>query len=183
MTGDRWSGPGVFGDVGAMVLDQAFSADTIRELRKVVREEAVAARMPDTQAALVTLAVHELASNAVLHGGGAGRVRMRVVAGELHCQVSDAGPGSVNGDADRGGTRPRKPWPIEPGRGLWLVRNVADRLSVQAARGGSEVTAVFALPRFGAAPLISKVGIPTWLPPWSGGDVHGRLSVGPGAES
>lgn len=153
MTGDGWPGPGISGDVGgAMVLDQAFSADTLRDLRKVVRAEAVAAGMPDTQAALVTLAVHELASNAVLHGGGAGRVRMRVVAGELHCQVSDAGPGSANGDTHRGGTRPGKPWPIEAGRGLRLVRNIADRLSVQAARGGSEVTAMFALPGFGSGP-------------------------------
>jgi hypothetical protein len=77
-----------------VTLDQGFDATTLPDLRNAVLAGAVAAGLPDDRAAEVTLAVHKLAANAVRHGGGAGRARMRVVAGQLHCQVSDAGPGS-----------------------------------------------------------------------------------------
>jgi anti-sigma regulatory factor (Ser/Thr protein kinase) len=129
-------------------FNQAFSADTLAGLRKSVLAEAEAAGMPGGRAGEVMLAVHELAANAVCHGGGAGLAQMRVVAGELHCQVSDAGPGSVDGDARRGGASQAGPWPVEPGHGLWLVHKVADRLSMACGLGGSRVTAVFALPGF-----------------------------------
>ena len=87
------------------------------------------------------------ALNAVVQGGGAGRARMRVVAVELHCQVSD--PGAGNGDARTGigtDTGAAQPWPLRPGRGLWIVRNVADRFSMAPGVSGSQVTVVFALP-------------------------------------
>jgi anti-sigma regulatory factor (Ser/Thr protein kinase) len=131
-----------------MALDQAFDADTLADLRKVVLAEAAAAGMPDDRATEVMLAVHELAANAVCHGGGTGRARMRVVAGELYCQVSDAGPGSVGGDARNGGAGDARSWPFEPGHGLWLVRNIADHVSVAPSMGGSQVTVVFAVPGF-----------------------------------
>jgi anti-sigma regulatory factor (Ser/Thr protein kinase) len=58
----------------------------------MVRAEAVAAGLTVDQARDVVLAVHELAANAVRHGGGTGRLRMLVSAGRLRCQVSDDGP-------------------------------------------------------------------------------------------
>jgi anti-sigma regulatory factor (Ser/Thr protein kinase) len=128
-------------------LDQPFDSDTLSELRNAVRSEAALLGMPDGRAAEVVLAVHELAANAVVHGGGAGRARLRVVAGELHCQVSDPGAGS--GDALTGtgtGTGTVQPWPFRPGRGLWIARNVADRFSMAPGVSGSQVTVVFALP-------------------------------------
>jgi anti-sigma regulatory factor (Ser/Thr protein kinase) len=131
---------------GSVALDQPFDVDTLRELRKAVLAEAVAAGMPDDRATEVMFAVHELAVNAVRHGGGAGRAWMRVVAGKLHCRVSDAGPGRVGGSVRRGGTGTGKPWPFERGHGLWLVRNAADQVSVASGLGGSQVTVVFALP-------------------------------------
>jgi anti-sigma regulatory factor (Ser/Thr protein kinase) len=48
--------------------------------------------MPEGRALDVMLAVHELAANAVEHGGGTGRLRMSVTNRELICQVSDPGP-------------------------------------------------------------------------------------------
>jgi anti-sigma regulatory factor (Ser/Thr protein kinase) len=130
-----------------VALDQPFDSDTLSELRNAVRSEAALLGMPDGRAAEVVLAVHELAANAVVHGGGAGRARLRVVAGELHCQVSDPGAGS--GDALTGtgtGTGTVQPWPFRPGRGLWIARNVADRFSMAPGVSGSQVTVVFALP-------------------------------------
>jgi anti-sigma regulatory factor (Ser/Thr protein kinase) len=134
-----------------MALDQAFNANTLHVLREAVLVEAAAAGMPDDRATEVMLAVHELAANAVRHGGGTGQARMRVVAGELHCQVSDAGPGSADGDARRGDAGTIRPWPLQPGHGLWLVRNAADHVSMASGLGGSEVTAVFTLPGFSGA--------------------------------
>ncbi len=144
-------------------MDQAFDADTLLDLRKAVLAVAAAAGMPNDRATEVMLAVHELAANTVRHGGGTGRVRMHAAAGELHCQVSDAGPGGAGpggagpGGAGPGGAGPGgadgyprrggavTTWPVQPGHGLWLVQNVADRVSVAASPRGSEVTVVFAL--------------------------------------
>lgn len=130
-----------------LALDQRFDSDSLSDLRKAVRSEATALGLPDTRTAEVVLAVHELAANAVVHGGGSGWARMRVVAGELHCQVSD--PGAGMGDAHTGtgtGAGTAQPWPFRPGRGLWLARNVADRFSMAPGVSGSQVTVVFTLP-------------------------------------
>lgn len=94
-----------------MALDLAFDADTLPGLRQAVLAEAATAGMPGDRAADVMLAVHELAANAVRHGGGAGTLTMRVADGRLYCQVSDAG--------STGGTRPAtdaaRPWRVERG--------------------------------------------------------------------
>ncbi len=150
---DAWTpgqgpGRGMSGDGGELTLDQAFDADTLHKLRKAVLTQAVSAGMPDDRAAEVMLAVHELAANAVRHGGGGGRARMRVISGELHCQVSDPGPGSIDGGTGGGGGGTAESWPVRPGRGLWLVRKVADRMSMASDPAGSRVTVAFALPPF-----------------------------------
>ena len=105
---------------------------------------AAAARMTKTtmtgdRAIDVVLAVHELAANAVRHGGGSGRLRMHVTAGSMYCEVHDAGRSGVNG-------HPGAPWPVQPGHGLWLVKRACDELTVVSGPGGSRVTATFALP-------------------------------------
>ena len=74
------------------MLDQEFGATTLRVLRETVLAHATAAGMPEGRALDVMIAVHELAANAVKHGGGTGHLRMSVTNGELICQVSDPGP-------------------------------------------------------------------------------------------
>ncbi len=137
-----------------MTLDQRFDEGTLHIVRETVLAHAAAAGMADERALDVMLAVHELAANAVRHGGGRGWVWMRVTGGELVCRVSDPGPASRNGHApDRQPDRqqpadttvPAQPWPYQPGHGLWLVRQAADRMSVICGPAGSQVTAVFAL--------------------------------------
>jgi anti-sigma regulatory factor (Ser/Thr protein kinase) len=134
-----------------MAIEQWFDAGMLPELRRAVLAEAVAADMPDDRAADVMLAVHELAANAVRHGGGTGRLRMHAAAGELYCQVSDAGLGGAglggaDGHARAGHATAVQRWLIRPGHGLWLVRDIADQLSIAPGPAGSEVTAVFLLP-------------------------------------
>jgi anti-sigma regulatory factor (Ser/Thr protein kinase) len=76
------------------MLDQEFGETTLRVLRETVLAHATAAGMPEGRALDVMLAVHELAANAVKHGGGIGSLRMSVTNRELICQVSDPGSAS-----------------------------------------------------------------------------------------
>jgi anti-sigma regulatory factor (Ser/Thr protein kinase) len=85
----------------------------------------------------------ELATNAVLHGGGSGVLRLWMGGGALHCQVTDEGPGLA--DADLAGTR-LVSLTSDEGRGLWLARQLSDALSVVADEHGTTTTASFHLP-------------------------------------
>lgn len=164
-SGDRAAlGPGgaALGPGGAdggvpPVLDQAFDSGTLYALRAAVQAHAVHAGMPQARADDVVIAVHELAANAVRHGAGRGRLRMWGVAGVLRCQVDDDGAtasggrrgradGRDDGQASRATRITPGPWPYLDGHGLWLVRLVADQMSVFSSAGGTRVTAVFVLP-------------------------------------
>ena len=132
-----------------MTLDQWFDVDTLPDLRRAILAEAVAAGMTGDRVDDVVLALHELAANAVRHGGGAGRLRMQAASGQLRCHVSDPGPGNAAGPARARGILAVGRWLIRPGHGLWLVRGIADHLDIVAGSSGAEVTAVFALPAKG----------------------------------
>jgi anti-sigma regulatory factor (Ser/Thr protein kinase) len=119
-----------------VTLDQEFGETTLRVLRETVLAHATAAGMPEGRAVDVMIAVHELAANAVKHGGGSGRLRMTVTDRELICQVSDPDIAART-----------SPWPYEPGHGLWLVRHIADRISVDRGPAGSQVTVAFTMLR------------------------------------
>jgi anti-sigma regulatory factor (Ser/Thr protein kinase) len=134
-----------------MALDQWFDGSSLPALRAAVRAEAFAVGMPRHRTSDVVLAVHELAANSVRHGGGVGRAQLWVTEGAMHCMVSDAGRGGGDGHARAGALVAVRPWLFKPGHGLWLVRGVADQLTADPGPGGSQVTAVFALPRAGAS--------------------------------
>lgn len=138
------------------VLDQQFDVTTLSPLRGRVLAAARTAGLPGSRAVDVMLALHELAANAVRHGAGSGRLRITRTASELCCAVTDAGPAGPD------------PWLCQPGHGLWLVQQAADRVSVVTGPAGSKVTAVFSLPlpqaglsaRRGAASWESARGVP-----------------------
>jgi anti-sigma regulatory factor (Ser/Thr protein kinase) len=114
-------------------FDERFDAATLHSLRERVAACAAAAGMPEDRAMYVTLAVHELAANAVRHGAGSGRLLIHAAGGTLRCQVSDAGPGTGS-------------WPLRQGHGLWIVHAVADQVTASSGPDGSEITVVFGLP-------------------------------------
>jgi len=87
----------------------------------------------------LVLLAHELASNAAVHGGGRGRLRLWAVDGRIYCEVSDSGPGLPAGLLT-GGEQP--PLGATGGRGLWLVRVLADDLDLRSGPDGSTITAV-----------------------------------------
>ena len=148
------------GELGVPVLDLAFDSGTLDALRAGVRAHACQAGLPEDRAEDVVLAVHELAANAVSHGAGAGRLRIWKLAGTLHCQVEDGEPlasghpaeppdrvgSEATGAADASGQTSEHPLPSRPGHGLWLVRQVADRMRILSGARGTRATVAFDLP-------------------------------------
>ena len=138
-------------------LDQEFDPGTLHALRAKVLVQACRAGLSESRAADVVLAVHELAANAIRHGAGAGRLRVWNLVRELCCQVDDGGSprsegparppaGSANGAADAHPKTLPSSVPSAPGHGLWLVRQVADRMSMVSGPGGTRVMVAFNLP-------------------------------------
>ncbi len=89
------------------------------------------------------LAVNELTTNAVLHGGGRGWLRMWRAGGTLVCEVSDQGPG-LPPERMRAATLP--PAGSPNGRGLWLARRLFPTVSVATGLGGTTVRLTAPLP-------------------------------------
>jgi anti-sigma regulatory factor (Ser/Thr protein kinase) len=138
-----WARPPGFGpdgapDAGPVTVDQEFDGGSLPAVRAAAAAAAAAAGLPQARIYDVTAAVHELAANAVRHGGGHGRLRVWTVQGRLHCQVSDDGPpaGTPSPDGQPG-------WTSEPGHGLWLVRQVADHASIASGPDGTTATVSF----------------------------------------
>jgi serine/threonine-protein kinase RsbW len=110
------------GEEAISLLVESFTADTVTVLRHAVLAVAGSAGLSGAQADDFALAVHELVSNAVRHGGGAGRLELRVLADVLTCEVVDQG-----GDVD--GLPVRLPPTDQPGgRGLWLAHQLTGSL-------------------------------------------------------
>ena len=162
---DRWEGDRMAdhhpaGEPGVPVLDLAFDSGTLTALRAGVKAQACEAGLPEARAEDVVLAVHELAANAVSHGAGAGRLRIWKLAGALQCQVEDGEPlasghpaeppghlgREAAGAADASGQTAEHPLPSRPGHGLWLVRQVADRMRILSGARGTRATVAFDLP-------------------------------------
>ena len=143
------------GDV-APELDQEFDPGTLHALRAKVLVQACRAGLSESRAADVVLAVHELAANAIRHGAGAGRLRVWNLVRELCCQVDDGDPprsddrawdsaGSATSAADGHRQTLASSMSSTPGHGLWLVRQVADRMSMASGPGGTRVRVAFDL--------------------------------------
>lgn len=137
------------------VLDLGFDRGTLQTARARVRACVSHAGFPEGQAEELVLAVHELAANAISHGGGAGRLRVWNLAGALYCQVDDGDLlASAMQRADHDGTAAARPkgspdqaslnsLPAEPGHGLWVVQQLADQMQSLSGPGGTSVLVRF----------------------------------------
>jgi len=121
-----------------LILDQLFAGDSLYALRAAVAAHATAAGVPAGQVPDLVIAVHELATNAIRHGAGHGRLRIWADGGALHCEATDDGPAAPATPAER--------WPAEHGHGLWLIRQVADETSLHSGQGGTVARVSFSLP-------------------------------------
>ncbi|MCW2504992.1 MAG: Uncharacterized protein JWO79_3276 [Actinomycetia bacterium] len=113
-----------------------FDLETYAGARRLAATFAAGLGLSEDQEFDLGLAVTELTTNAVRHGGGSGTLRLWTDAGALICEVTDCGPGL--GDPLRGYLQPPA-GTATSGWGLWLVRRVADLAQVQTGPGGTVV--------------------------------------------
>jgi anti-sigma regulatory factor (Ser/Thr protein kinase) len=102
-----------------------FDADDLPAVRRFIAEHAGRAGLAANRISDLEVAVNEVATNAVIHGGGPGTLRVWPERGSLVCEVSD--PGRL---ADPlAGRIPPGP-DSEHGRGLLLVNYLCDLVRV-----------------------------------------------------
>lgn len=83
------------------------------------------------------VAVNELLTNAVRHGGGGGRLTLRRANGRVVCEVTDNGPGLAR--PPRPGNPVRPPADQPGGWGLWLAEELTDDFQITTGAGGTTV--------------------------------------------
>ena len=121
---------------------QEFEERDLHVVRQTVTAHS-ARVLPGDRADDMALIAIELASNAIRHGGGRGRLRLWMTPDAIYCQVSDDGPGFPDGGHP---VRQRPEPSASSGRGLWLVLHFSDGLTVENdVDGGATVTAMIAL--------------------------------------
>ncbi|HKS98639.1 MAG TPA: ATP-binding protein [Rugosimonospora sp.] len=128
-------------DTAGVQLDQPFDRAALVALRSAVAAHGGNLGLSGERLDLLVVVAHELASNAVRHGGGQGRLRLWRADGSVYCQVSDDGPGMPDPEPDGWGRPP--PVSVEGGRGLYFVHTLADGVTVHNGDTGAVVTARF----------------------------------------
>lgn len=117
-------------------LTREFAVGDLVALRQEVERYAAGHGLTDLALYRFVVAVNELTTNAVRHGGGTGRLELRHTGTTLHCRVTDQGPGMP---ATRRLDAPPASRAVN-GRGLWLVRQVAASLAIESLPSGTSVT-------------------------------------------
>jgi anti-sigma regulatory factor (Ser/Thr protein kinase) len=77
-----------------VLLNRQFDRDAITGTRHGVANCAAGRGPRGLRLEAFVLAVNEIMTNAVRHGGGSGRIRLSRTAAGLACEISDAGPGA-----------------------------------------------------------------------------------------
>ncbi len=112
-----------------LLMSQPFAAASVRGLRHAVAEQ-LAELGAGGAAEDFLLAVQELMTNAVLHGGGAGRLELRRVADVVVCEIIDHGAAAEVPPV-------RLPGATQPGgRGLWLAHHLTGTLMLTRRADG-----------------------------------------------
>lgn len=112
----------------------AFDVRMIGELRRFIATHAAAAGLSEERSRDLVLALSEIASNSIRHGGGTGVLRVWTEAEMLIAEVRD-----------RGSITDPLAGRVEPvalqteGRGLWLANQLCDLVQVRAFADGGVV--------------------------------------------
>ncbi|WP_199511557.1 ATP-binding protein [Nucisporomicrobium flavum] len=121
-------------DIGTEVLiSETFDRSQVAALRHAVAARAGAAGLTGDGLDDFVVAVNELLTNAVRHGGGTGHLTLWCEPRAITCEVADHGAGV-------GRLRDGKPAPDEPGGwGLYLVRELTDTFAIKSGPEGTAV--------------------------------------------
>jgi anti-sigma regulatory factor (Ser/Thr protein kinase) len=111
-----------------------FTGLELAKLRWFVLQNADEASLDHNRIEDLVLAINELATNSLLHGGGMGTLRMWKEADTLLCEVNDRGQIT---EPLTGRTPPRPEQAT--GRGLWVVNHLCDLVQIRSTPTGSVV--------------------------------------------
>jgi anti-sigma regulatory factor (Ser/Thr protein kinase) len=125
------------------LLWQEFTTDDVTSLRHAVRDRAAAAGLTGDALYDFVVAVHELVTNAVRHGGGRGHLLLRRDGDTLVCDVVDRGDGFAHG-VPVGGPPPAADTP--GGRGILLANQLTDTLLISDTPDGVTASVTVCLP-------------------------------------
>jgi anti-sigma regulatory factor (Ser/Thr protein kinase) len=118
---------------GRDAVELRFTARELRDVRRSVSSYAESS-LGKTRTDELVLAVNELATNSVRHGGGVGTLRIWTEPDALVCEIHDTG----NIADPHAGLTP--PTPHQPsGRGLWVVRQLVDLMRIRSTSTGTVV--------------------------------------------
>jgi anti-sigma regulatory factor (Ser/Thr protein kinase) len=118
----------------ASALKLAFDLDSLASVRGFVLSRANEAGLGRRRTNDLVLAVNEIATNSVLHGGGQGVARVWSEDGVLICEVEDGGY------IDQPLLGRERPTPEKPGgRGLWIANRLCDLVQLRTFEHGSTV--------------------------------------------
>ena len=133
--GDGWTGPDEerLPDPPAGALPLAFGHGPLESVRQFVVDH-VGDTLGAVELSDLLVAVTEVAGNSVMHGGGAGTVRVWSSATGIVCEVRDRGwiRQPLVG-------RSRPTYEQESGRGLWMVNHLCDMVQLRSAPEGTVV--------------------------------------------
>lgn len=118
----------------APVEEHRFNGATLAALRRAVAAWGAAGGLPPARVSEVVLAVHEVATNSVRHGGGSGTLRLAATGRSLLAEVEDAGVIT----APFAGLLP-PPRTGHGGYGLWLVHQLVELVEIRSGPTGSTV--------------------------------------------
>ena len=114
--------------------EMMFTREDLTLVRLFVGERAARAGFGEERASDLVLAVNELATNSMRHGGGRGLLSVWQENGSLLCEVADRGH-----IADPLAGRERPPDARGGGRGLWLVNHLCDLVQVRSSEAGNVI--------------------------------------------
>ncbi len=131
--GDGWVGPDedVLPEPPSDPDQLRFIGPSLESVRNFVLEQ-VGEALGRAELSDLLLAVTEVAGNSLLHGGGAGTVRVWTTPGGVVCEVSDRG---WIRQPLVGRMRPAPDG--ESGRGLWMVNQLCDLLQLRTSPAGT----------------------------------------------
>ena len=118
-----------------------FGSGALGAIRTLVSHHAGAAGLPPPRTADLVLAVNEVATNSVRHGGGGGVLRVWRDGTSLVCEVRDQG----RIDQPLIG-RERPTTEQVGGRGLWMVNQLCDLVQIRSSDDGTVVRMHLRLP-------------------------------------
>jgi anti-sigma regulatory factor (Ser/Thr protein kinase) len=119
---------------GEVPVEMAFGTGGLAAVRQLVKSICAEHGMTTDAAEDLVLCVDEIAANSLMHGGGAGVLRIWQEPSTLVCEVSDSGTiadpliGRESPSVDRMG-----------GRGVWLANQLCDLVQIRSGAAGTVI--------------------------------------------